>query len=99
MKTSFVRIVLGVVMFLPLTIFCEPIDFSRLTCRDIMKRPPDDVAGMMMWLDGFWAAKTGGTHLDFTAIGMLAKDLGSYCQIHSDEIVLDVVHRFIGVKK
>lgn len=99
MKKLFaVGVVCGALMAAPaLAAQDENIDFGSATCGELLSAADtagaDDMAGMMLWLDGYLSGVSGDTVLNWSNLSTFVDQLGSYCQSHKSAKLLDAARK------
>lgn len=75
----------------------ENIDFSAITCEefinDIGAASEDDVAAIMMWLDGYLSGVSGDTVLRFDAMESFGTSLVEHCAKNGKTRLLDAARK------
>jgi acid stress chaperone HdeB len=54
-------------------------DLSLITCKQFFEYDKDNLAILLMWLDGYYAEEDAPPIVDFDNMGENGKKLGQYC--------------------
>ena len=75
----------------------DNIDFGAITCKtfltDVAAASEDDVAGMMLWLDGYLSGVSGDTVLRFDGLGTFGENLVEHCASRGNDRLLDAARK------
>lgn len=77
------------------------IDFGSLSChdfvQDIQTMSEDDLAAVLLWLDGYLSGVTGDHLLSWGGFELFAENLITYCQRNGRQLLLDAA-RQVGIE-
>jgi len=57
----------------------QVVDMSTITCADFSARPPDQMANIMFWLEGYYTEDDEPTTIDFAEFKSTLEKLLVYC--------------------
>ena len=66
----------------------QQLDMSTVKCRDFVSSSKDNIALMLMWLQGYYSDEDASPIVDFDKMGKDAKKLGEYCARNPDHSVI-----------
>jgi acid stress chaperone HdeB len=58
----------------------QVVDMSTITCADFSARPPDQMANIMFWLEGYYTEEDEATTVDFAEFKSTLEKLLIYCK-------------------
>lgn len=67
------------------------LDLSRLTCRQLLNADDDMQRLISSWLAGYFSASKNLSVVDFRYTERNTKAIGSYCQTHKSETVMNAM--------
>lgn len=75
----------------------DNIDFGAITCKtfltDVAAASEDDVAGMMLWLDGYLSGVSGDAVMRFDAMEAFGENLVAHCSKRGNDKLLDAARK------
>ena len=57
----------------------QVVDMSTITCTDFSSRPPEQMANIMFWLEGYYTEDDEPTTIDFSEFKSTLEKLLIYC--------------------
>ena len=57
----------------------QVVDMSTITCTDFSSRPPEQLANIMFWLEGYYSEDDEPTTIDFAEFKSTLEKLLIYC--------------------
>jgi acid stress chaperone HdeB len=66
----------------------QQLDMSTVKCRDFVSSSKENIALMLMWLQGYYSDEDASPIVDFDKMGKDAKKLGEYCAKNPDHSVI-----------
>ena len=66
----------------------QTLDMSTVKCKDFVTSSKDNIALILMWLQGFYADEDASPIVDFGKMEKDAKKLGEYCGKNPDHSVI-----------
>ena len=58
----------------------QVVDMSTITCADFLSRPPEQMANIMFWLEGYYTEDDDPTTIDFAEFRSTLEKLMLYCK-------------------
>jgi acid stress chaperone HdeB len=74
----------------------QQFDLSTMTCKRFFEYDKDNLAIMLMWLDGYYADEDAPPIVDFDKMGENSKKLGEYCGKNPDHSVITAADKVMG---
>jgi acid stress chaperone HdeB len=74
----------------------QVVDISTITCQDFSQRPPDQMANLMFWLEGYYTEEDEATTIDFDKFKSTLEQLLIYCSNHPTVGVLTAADEVMG---
>ena len=69
--------------------FADKMDFSKMTCADLLKLADEDKGIVMIWLEGYYNKRGSPAVLDTDQMTADGTAFGKYCGSNSTASVLD----------
>ena len=66
----------------------QQLDMSTVKCRDFVSSSKDNIALMLMWLQGYYSDEDASPIVDFDKMMKDAQKLGEYCAKNPDHSVI-----------
>jgi acid stress chaperone HdeB len=66
----------------------QQLDMSTVKCRDFVASSKENIALMLMWLQGYYSDEDASPIVDFDKMMKDAKKLGEYCAKNPDHSVI-----------
>ena len=66
----------------------QQLDMSTVKCRDFVASSKENIALMLMWLQGYYSEEDASPIVDFDKMMKDAKKLGEYCAKNPDHSVI-----------
>ncbi len=66
----------------------QQLDMSTVKCRDFVSSSKENIALMLMWLQGYYSDEDASPIVDFDKMGKDAQKLGEYCAKNPDHSVI-----------
>ncbi|GAB7079520.1 HdeA/HdeB family chaperone [Megalodesulfovibrio paquesii] len=97
------KVMTGALLALLLLAFAMPaqakkrtgVDMGKYTCADLMKEKTQDIALVLMWVDGYLSSETGDLKMDEAWIEELAETIGTECQRDPDKRLMEIVQDIV----
>jgi acid stress chaperone HdeB len=77
----------------------QQFDLSVVTCKQFFEYNKDNLAIMLMWLDGYYADEDAPPIVDFDKMAANSKKLGEYCGKNPDHSVITAADKVMGTDK
>ena len=74
----------------------QQFDLSLITCKQFFEYNKDNLAIMLMWLDGYYADEDAPPIVDFDKMGENSKKLGEYCGRNPGHSVITAADKVMG---
>jgi acid stress chaperone HdeB len=74
----------------------QVIDMSTVTCADFTSRPPEQMANIMFWLEGYYTEDDDPTTIDFAEFKSTLEKLLIYCKDNPTVGVLTAADEVMG---
>jgi acid stress chaperone HdeB len=66
----------------------QRLDVSTVKCKDFMTSSTEDIAFVMMWLQGYYSAEDSSPGIDFDKMKKDGMKLAEYCGKHPDDSLI-----------
>jgi acid stress chaperone HdeB len=66
----------------------QRLDVSTVKCKDFMTSSTEDIAFVMMWLQGYYSAEDSSPVIDFDKMKKDGMKLAEYCGKHPDDSLI-----------
>jgi acid stress chaperone HdeB len=74
----------------------QVVDMSTITCADFSSRPPEQMADIMFWLEGYYTEDDDPTTIDFAEFKSTLEKLLLYCKNNPTVEVLTAADEVMG---
>jgi acid stress chaperone HdeB len=74
----------------------QVVDMSTITCADFSSRPPEQMADIMFWLEGYYTEDDDPTTIDFAEFKSTLEKLLLYCKDNPTVEVLTAADEVMG---
>jgi acid stress chaperone HdeB len=74
----------------------QVVDMSTITCADFSSRPPEQMANIMFWLEGYYTEDDDPTTIDFAEFRSTLEKLMLYCKDNPTVGVLTAAEEVMG---
>ena len=74
----------------------QVVDMSTITCADFSSRPPEQMANIMFWLEGYYTEDDDPTTIDFAEFKSTLEKLLAYCSNNPTVGVLTAADEVMG---
>jgi acid stress chaperone HdeB len=74
----------------------QVVDMSTITCSDFTSRPPDQMANIMFWLEGYYTEEDEPTTIDFAEFKSTLEKLLVYCSSNPTVGLLTAADEVMG---
>ena len=74
----------------------QVVDMSIITCADFSSRPPEQIANIMFWLEGYYTEDDDPTTIDFSEFKSTLEKLLLYCKDNPTVGVLTAADEVMG---
>lgn len=78
--------------------FAEDLDFSKISCKDFISAPKDQVGTILAWLEGFYTKENDPPILYTDKTIKDAKNLSAYCNAHGSDDIIKAAETVMPVK-
>ena len=75
----------------------QQLDMSTVKCRDFVSSSKENIALMLMWLQGFYSEQDASPIVDFDQMKKDAQKLGEYCAKNPDHSVITAVDEALRI--
>jgi len=70
------------------------VDMTKVTCSDLLnEKDTQAVTAVLIWIDGYFSAKTGDMVVDVNQLKRLADRLEGYCRDNPETPILEAVKK------
>jgi HdeA/HdeB family len=76
----------------------EDMDFSKITCKDFISAPKDQVGTILVWLEGFYTKENAPPIMYGDKTVKDAKALSEYCNAHNGDDMIKAADAVMPVK-
>jgi acid stress chaperone HdeB len=74
----------------------QVVDMSTISCADFSSRPPEQMANIMFWLEGYYTEDDDPTTIDFAEFKSKLEKLLRYCKDNPTVGVLTAADEVMG---
>ncbi len=97
MKRSLILVIAATMWaMLPAQAQKQQFDLSTMTCKRFFEYDKDNLAIMLMWLDGYYADEDAPPIVDFDKMAENSKKLGEYCGKNPNHSVITAADKVMG---
>jgi hypothetical protein len=76
----------------------QDLDFSKITCKEFISAPKDEITTILVWLEGFYTKENDPPIMYQAKVTKDAKALSDYCNAHNDDDVIKAADAVMPVK-
>jgi hypothetical protein len=76
----------------------EDLDFSKIKCKEFISAPKDQIATILVWLEGYYTKENAPPIMYADKTTKDAKGLSDYCNAHGDDDVIKAAEAVMPVK-
>jgi hypothetical protein len=76
----------------------QDLDFSKITCKEFISAPKDEITTILVWLEGFYTKENDPPIMYAEKTKKDAKSLSDYCNAHADDDVIKAADAVMPVK-
>lgn len=76
----------------------QDLDFSKISCKDFLAAPKDQIAIVLVWLEGYYTKESDPPILRDEKTQKDAKALGVYCGTNPDHDIIRAAEKVMPVK-
>jgi hypothetical protein len=87
-----------VVTFSAAPAMAQDLDFSKITCKEFVSAPKDEITTILVWLEGFYTKENDPPVMYAEKTKKDAKALSDYCNAHADDDVIKAADAVMPVK-
>lgn len=69
----------------------EPVDMSKLSCKEFLSADQSKIGMMLMWIDGYMSGKSDNTMMDNAWMEKLGTHMGKYCASNPQKTIMDAI--------
>jgi hypothetical protein len=96
MKLFFASIL--VTTFVAAPAIAQDLDFSKITCKEFISAPKEEIATILVWLEGFYTKENDPPIMYAEKTKKDAAGLSDYCNAHVDVDVIKAADAVMPVK-
>ena len=78
--------------------WAEDLDFSKITCKQFVSAPKDQIGTILVWLEGYYTKESAPPIMYADKTTNDAKHLSDYCNAHGDDDVITAAEAVMPVK-
>ena len=87
-----------VATFIAAPAMAQDLDFSKITCKEFISAPKDEIGTILVWLEGFYTKENDPPVMYQAKLTKDAKALSDYCNAHNDDDVIKAADTVMPVK-
>ncbi|HEX3884930.1 MAG TPA: HdeA/HdeB family chaperone [Stellaceae bacterium] len=76
----------------------EDLDFSKITCKDFVSAPKDQIGTILTWLEGYYTKEDAPPIMYGDKTIKDAKALSAYCNAHTGDDIIKAAEAVMPVK-
>ena len=76
----------------------EDLDFSKITCKEFISAPKDQISTILVWLEGYYTKESAPPVMYSEKTMKDAKALSEYCNAHGDDDIIKAADKVMPVK-
>jgi hypothetical protein len=76
----------------------QDLDFSKITCKEFVSAPKEEITTILVWLEGFYTKENDPPIMYAEKTKKDAKALSDYCNAHDDDDVIKAADAVMPVK-
>jgi acid stress chaperone HdeB len=88
MKTLFAIAAAASLLSAPVPAQAQRLDVATVKCKDFLSSSTENVAFIMMWLQGFYSAEDAAPVIDFDKMKKDGVKIAQYCTKHPDDSLI-----------
>ena len=69
----------------------EDVDMGKITCKELLSSPKDQIAMMLMWIDGYMSAQSENTVMSDAWMNKLSTYLGDTCSKNPGQTIMKAI--------
>ena len=96
MKFRFASMLAAVLVTTPA--LAEDLDFSKITCKQFISAPKDQITTILVWLEGYYTKESAPPIMYSDKTMKDAKALSEYCVAHGDDDIIKAADEVMPVK-
>jgi acid stress chaperone HdeB len=77
----------------------EQLDLSTVKCRQFLQSSKENIALVLMWLEGYYSEEDAQPVVDFDQMSENSKKLGEYCGKNPEHSVIAAAEKVMGGDK
>jgi acid stress chaperone HdeB len=77
----------------------EQLDLSTVKCRQFLQSSKENIALVLMWLEGYYSEEDAQPVVDFDQMSENSKKLGEYCGKNPEHSVITAAEKVMGGDK
>jgi hypothetical protein len=100
-RRTFMKLFLASVIvtsFVAAPAMAQDLDFSKITCKEFISAPKDEITTILVWLEGFYTKENDPPIMYAEKTKKDAKALSDYCNAHADADVIKAADAVMPVK-
>jgi hypothetical protein len=78
--------------------FAEDLDFSKISCKQFLAAPKDEISTILVWLEGYYTKEDAPPVMFDAKTTKDAKALAAYCLTHDDDDIIKAAEAVMPVK-
>jgi acid stress chaperone HdeB len=94
-----IALTLAAIVWSALPAEAEQLDLSTVKCRQFLQSSKENIALVLMWLEGYYSEEDAQPVVDFDQMSENSKKLGEYCGKNPEHSVITAADRVMGGDK
>ena len=94
-----IALTLAAIVWSALPAEAEQLDLSTVKCRQFLQSSKENIALVLMWLEGYYSEENAQPVVDFDQMSENSKKLGEYCGKNPEHSVITAADRVMGGDK
>ena len=85
-------------LFVTASASAQDLDFSKITCKEFISAPKDQIGTILVWLEGYYTKDSDPPIMYAEKTVKDAKNLSAYCNAHGDDAITKAAEDVMPVK-
>lgn len=85
-------------MLVSLSASAEDLDFSKISCKEFISAPKDEIGTILVWLEGYYTKENDPPIMYENKVMKDAKSLSAYCNEHNGDSIIKAADTVMPVK-
>lgn len=94
-----IALTLAAIVWSALPAEAEQLDLSTVKCRQFLQSSKENIALVLMWLEGYYSEEDAQPVVDFDQMSENSKKLGEYCGKNPEHSVITAAEKVMGGDK